>query len=174
MQISPGKAHWISRRSRPHYCFDLGWILGVAFRGTLTRSNQPAQGFTLVRCCGSSRASSPHGLAASGPIACAISPPCSCRQLAVATNSPRKGLSPPIQCPCQAHLRPQSGATAAAHSHRDCRDALVPNIHASRGSILDAKGGRDCKRFDSRDSASASVRGAVGRGGNSDPEGGAP
>jgi hypothetical protein len=30
---------------------------------------------------------------------------CSCLQLAVATNSPRKGLSPPIQCPCQAHLR---------------------------------------------------------------------
>src|SRR5208282_2541631 len=29
---------------------------------------------------------------------------CSCLQLAVATNSPRKGLSPPIQCPCQAHL----------------------------------------------------------------------
>src|SRR5208282_4849988 len=30
---------------------------------------------------------------------------CSCLQLAVATNSPRKGLSPPIQCPCLAHLR---------------------------------------------------------------------
>jgi hypothetical protein len=28
---------------------------------------------------------------------------CSCLQLAVATNSPRKGLS--LQCPCQAHLR---------------------------------------------------------------------
>src|SRR5271165_719953 len=28
---------------------------------------------------------------------------CSCLRLAVATNSPRKGLSPPIQCPCQAH-----------------------------------------------------------------------
>src|SRR6202035_5829938 len=30
---------------------------------------------------------------------------CSCLQLAVATTSPREGLSPPIQCPCQAHLR---------------------------------------------------------------------
>ena len=30
---------------------------------------------------------------------------CSCLRLAVATNSPREGLSPPIQCPCQAHLR---------------------------------------------------------------------
>src|SRR5450755_3230244 len=33
-------------------------------------------------------------------------PACSCLRLAVATNSPRKGLSPLIQCPCQAHLRP--------------------------------------------------------------------
>jgi hypothetical protein len=31
-------------------------------------------------------------------------PACSCLQLAVATNAPREGLSPPIQCPCQAHL----------------------------------------------------------------------
>src|SRR5277367_2311070 len=30
---------------------------------------------------------------------------CSCLRLAVATTSPREGLSPPIQCPCQAHLR---------------------------------------------------------------------
>ena len=33
------------------------------------------------------------------------SPACSCLWLAVATNSPREGLSPPIQCPCQAHPR---------------------------------------------------------------------
>jgi hypothetical protein len=32
-------------------------------------------------------------------------PACSCLRLAVATNPPREGLSPPIQCPCQAHLR---------------------------------------------------------------------
>ena len=29
---------------------------------------------------------------------------CGCLWLAVATNSPREGLSAPIQCPCQAHL----------------------------------------------------------------------
>jgi len=38
-------------RSRPHYLSDLGWILGIAFEGTLTRSARPAQGFTFVRCC---------------------------------------------------------------------------------------------------------------------------
>jgi hypothetical protein len=38
-------------RSRPQYRSDLGWILGVAFLGTLTRSARPAQGFTCVRCC---------------------------------------------------------------------------------------------------------------------------
>ena len=51
-------------RSRPHYLSDLGWILGVAFEGTLTRSARPAQGFTCVRCCSTPRASSPHDLAA--------------------------------------------------------------------------------------------------------------
>jgi hypothetical protein len=35
-------------RSRPQYRSDLGWILGVAFLGTLTRSARPAQGFTLT------------------------------------------------------------------------------------------------------------------------------
>jgi hypothetical protein len=33
---------------------------------------------------------------------------CSCLRLTVATNSPRKGLPPPIQCPCRAHLRSAS------------------------------------------------------------------
>src|SRR5271156_1082211 len=47
MQTSLGKVHWMSRRLRPHYRSDLGWILGVAFEGTLTRSARPAQGFTL-------------------------------------------------------------------------------------------------------------------------------
>src|SRR5450755_1580362 len=54
----------MSRRSRPHYRPGLGWILGVAFGDTLTRPVRLAQGFTCVRCCGSPRASSPHGLAA--------------------------------------------------------------------------------------------------------------
>src|SRR5207342_195252 len=53
-------------RSRPQYRSDLGWILGVAFLGTLTRSARPAQGFTYVRCCSAPPASSPHGLAAPG------------------------------------------------------------------------------------------------------------
>src|SRR3954447_22748508 len=57
----------MSRRPRPHYRPGLGWILGVAFRDTLTRPVRLAQGFTSVRCCGSPRASSPHGLAAPGP-----------------------------------------------------------------------------------------------------------
>src|ERR1700752_1360702 len=48
--------------SRPHYRSDLGWILGVAFEGTLTRSARPAQGFTCVRCCSTPKASSPHRL----------------------------------------------------------------------------------------------------------------
>src|SRR5271169_4163009 len=53
----------MSRRSRPHYHSGLEWILGVAFEDTLTRPARLAQGFTHVRCCGSPRASSPHGLA---------------------------------------------------------------------------------------------------------------
>ena len=62
MQTSLGKVHWMSRRRRPHYRSDLGWISGVAFEGTLTRSDRPVQGFTVVRCCGPPRASSQHGL----------------------------------------------------------------------------------------------------------------
>jgi hypothetical protein len=54
----------MSRRRRSHYRPSLGWILGVAFEGTLTRLGWPVQEFTCVRCCGSPRASSPHGLAA--------------------------------------------------------------------------------------------------------------
>jgi len=50
-------------RSRPQYRSDLGWILGVAFLGTLTRPARPAQGFTCVRCCSTPKASSPHHLA---------------------------------------------------------------------------------------------------------------
>src|SRR3954469_16404908 len=56
----------MSRRARPHYRSSLGWILGIAFVDPLTRSVRLAQGFTCVRCCGSPRASSPHGLAAPG------------------------------------------------------------------------------------------------------------
>src|ERR1700726_4231552 len=65
------------RRSRPHYLSDLGWILGVAFEGTLTRSARPAQGFTCVRCCSTPKASSPSGLAAVH-----LPSACGCYQLA--------------------------------------------------------------------------------------------
>jgi len=44
----------------------------------------------------------PHG--ASDCRLTTAAPACSCLRLAVATNKPREGLSPPIQCPCQAHL----------------------------------------------------------------------
>src|SRR5580704_3986154 len=54
----------MSRNARPHYRPGLGWILGVAFEDTLTRPVRLAQEFTLVRCHGSPRASSPHGLTA--------------------------------------------------------------------------------------------------------------
>src|SRR5271165_6687341 len=57
----------MSRRSRPHYRPGLEWILGVAFPYTLTRPVRLAQGLPFVRCCGSPRASSPHGLTAPGP-----------------------------------------------------------------------------------------------------------
>jgi hypothetical protein len=40
----------MSRRRRPYYRSDLGWIFGVAFVGTLTRSVRPSQGVTFVRC----------------------------------------------------------------------------------------------------------------------------
>ena len=39
---------------------------------------------------------------------------CSCLRLAVATTSPREGLSPPIQCPCQAHARRRIADAAPA------------------------------------------------------------
>src|SRR5271165_3778034 len=54
----------MSRRSSPQYRPGLEWILGVAFPDTLTRPVRLAQGFTCVRCCGSPRAASPHGLTA--------------------------------------------------------------------------------------------------------------
>ncbi len=59
----------MSRRRRSPYRPSLGWTLGVAFGGTLTRPDRPAQEFTFVLCCGSPTASSPHGLAASAPCA---------------------------------------------------------------------------------------------------------
>ena len=106
----------MSRNARPHYRPGRGWILGVAFVDTLTRPVRLAQGFTFVRCHGSPRASSPHGLTAPGLASLDGIAACSCLWLEVATNSPREGLSPPIQCPCQAHLRPSFEAAPAPAS----------------------------------------------------------
>jgi hypothetical protein len=122
----------MSRNARPHYRLGLGWILGVAFVDTLTRPVRLAQGFTLVRCHGSPRASSPHGLTAPGLASLDGIAACSCLWLAVATNSPREGLSPPIQCPCQAHLRPQPRndflIQIVGDSHLDCRAAVSRHL----------------------------------------------
>jgi hypothetical protein len=63
-----------------------------------------------LKCDGSvssatARCASPHGLAAPASRVSTDHAACSCLWLTVATNSPLKGLSPPIQCPCRAHLR---------------------------------------------------------------------
>ena len=123
-------------RSRPQYRSDLGWISGVAFLGTLTRSARPVQGFTFVRCCSMPPASSPHGLAAPGlgRLTTAI-PACSCLQLAVATNSLRRGLPPPIQCPCLAH----QGCSLRSHRLRRLKPltpTLSPATHSAMPSML--------------------------------------
>src|ERR1700676_3446076 len=106
----------MSRDARPPYRSDLGWILGFAFGDTLTRPVRLAQGFTFVRCHGSPRASSPHGLTAPGLASLDGIAACSCLWLAVATNTPREGIAPPRQCPCQAHLRPPFVAAPASAS----------------------------------------------------------
>jgi len=105
VQISPGKNTGCPAAPALSTTSASDWILGVAFAGTLTRLKQPAQEFTCVRCCGTPKASSPHDLAAKTRSHQDDPASCSCLQLTVATNSPRKGLSPPIQCPCRAHLR---------------------------------------------------------------------
>src|SRR5277367_2675506 len=147
----------MSRRSRPHYHSGLEWILGVAFEDTLTRPARLAQGFTHVRCCGSPRASSPHGLAApalaprDGRDSVQLPPARGCYHLAprrTFTSNPAPMPGTPV-APLVG-LRPRSGATAAAHSHPDCRDALAPEDSCLQGSLLDAKGGRDWTRFDRR------------------------
>src|SRR5271154_3918978 len=153
----------MSRRSRPHYHSGLEWILGVAFEDTLTRPARLAQGFTHVRCCGSPRASSPHGLAAPALAShdgrdCVQLPPArGCYHLA-----PRRTFTsnpvPMPGTPPSVGLRPHSGATAAAHSHPGCRIALPQEDSSrARGSILDAKGGRDWTRFDTKNGETEGV-----------------
>src|SRR5271169_751333 len=111
----------MSRRSRPHYHSGLEWILGVAFEDTLTRPARLAQGFTHVRCCGSPRASSPHGLAAPALAShdgrdCVQLPPArGCYHLA-----PRRTFtSNPVPMPGTPSTPPQR------HSHPDCRAILT-------------------------------------------------
>ena len=58
---------------------------------------------SVLRCASGFLSTRPHGARAG--VSRRHIPACSCLRLAVATNSPRKGLSPPIQCPCQAHFR---------------------------------------------------------------------
>ena len=51
---------------------------------------------------------------------------CRCLRLAVATNSPREGLSPPIQCPCQAHLPTPCPATGIDGMERSAIHLSAP------------------------------------------------
>src|SRR5271169_6387304 len=157
----------MSRRSRPHYRSGPEWILGVAFEDTLTRPARLAQGFTSVRCCGAPRASSPHGLAAP---ALASRDGTDCVQLPPARGcyhiAPRRTFtSNPVPMPGtpSVGLRPLSGATAAAHSLPGCRIALPQEDSSrARGSILDAKGGRDWTRFDSAAAGLTEAHGMIG------------
>ena len=136
----------MSRRSRPQYRSGLGWILGVAFVDTLTRPARLAQGFTCVRCCGSPRASSPHGLTAPAPAShdgeyCVQLPPArGCYHLA-----PRRTFtSNPVPMPGTppVGLRPLFDTPAAAfssslsrHSHLDCRARKEGRPHGRPAKI---------------------------------------
>lgn len=77
-------------------------ILGVVHSGALTQANKPALRFTCVRCCSSLTASIPHGLAAYDT-AISSSSFMQLLSLAVASDWPRKGLSPSITQPCPTH-----------------------------------------------------------------------
>jgi hypothetical protein len=70
-------------------------------------------------------------------------PACSCLRLAVATNSPREGLSPPIQCPCQAHPRPPSLTTgpSVAAAVRSISFMLNFTMAGSSGKGVSKKAG---------------------------------
>ena len=146
----------MSRRSRPQYRPDLGWILGVAFEDTLTRSVRLAQRFTCVRCCDPPRASSPHGLTApeswASPdgLPCVQLPPArGCYQLApqrtctsnpvpMPGTPPRFGLRPQ-------HVRPPTRADSAdneftetmLHEQRDKnRQERVEILPSERSRVL--------------------------------------
>jgi len=124
-------------RSRPQYRSDLGWILGVAFLGTLTRSARPAQGFTYVRCCSAPPASSPHGLAAPGrivsrrPTCVQLPSACGCFQLApqrTSTSNPGSMPGTPRT------LRAASGGGPSG-----------PSLTAAARGVTGQRAGRDGK-----------------------------
>jgi hypothetical protein len=121
-------------RSRPQYRSDLGWILGVAFLGTLTRSARPVRGFTFVRCC-----SSPTGFFPTRPRGVT-------RAWASLDGGPRVQL--PLACGCY-QLAPQRTFTSYPSAHAwhtkdkpfgrpeeravlDCRCARRPHVRAGR------------------------------------------
>ena len=112
----------MSRRSRPPYRSGLEWILGVAFEDTLTRPARLAQGFTCVRCCGSPRASSPHGLTAPAPAShddkyCVQLPPTrGCYHLAprrtfTSNPVPMPGTPPSVPTPMRQRQQTRQDAT---------------------------------------------------------------
>ena len=118
----------MSRRRRSDYRLSLGWILGVTFIGTLTRLKLPqwsSLSFGAAVCLRLpphttsqrklSRLATDHAT-------------CSCLRLTVATNSPRKGLSPPIQCPCRAHQRRASLLEIVKAARRALTALLMPFI----------------------------------------------
>ena len=104
----------MSRRLRSDYRLSLGWILGVTFMGTLTRLKLPqwsSLSFGAAVCL----RLPPHTTSRRKLSRLATDQStCSCLRLTVATNSPRKGLSPPIQCPCRAHPFARWNALTAA------------------------------------------------------------
>src|ERR1022692_1091905 len=115
----------MSRNARPHYRPGLGWILGVAFVDTLTRPVRLAQEFTFVRCHGSPRASSPHGLTAPGS---GVSRRLTCVQLPLARGcyqlAPRRTFtSNPV---------PMSGTPTAAPRGSFWRGATTTRCDRSR------------------------------------------
>jgi hypothetical protein len=119
-------------RSRPQYRSDLGWILGVAFLGTLTQSARPVRGFTFVRCCSTPSGFFPTRPRGAKPDCLATLPPaCSCLRLAVATNSLRRGLAPPIQGPCLAH----QGCSLRSHRLRR-QNPLTPTLSTADHSAM--------------------------------------
>src|SRR5450756_3160806 len=112
----------MSRSPRSHYRLGLGWILGIAFEDTLTRPIRLAQEFTLVRCHGLPRASSPHRLAA--PADCRLTTSLHCVQLPLARGcyqlAPRRTYtSNPV---------PMPGTPSATASKEEPNDPFIEDF----------------------------------------------